>query len=81
MMKSDTDIMNVLYLLGLPLFTTAGLLSGTFSLISLPLGCFVLYDGGNEGGAALILGLVFAVICYWCYTNLRYVVHQLRQPA
>lgn len=81
MMKSGTDFMNVLYLLGLPLFTTAGLFSGTFSLVSLALGSLVLYDGGNEGGAVLIVGLVFAVICYWCYTNLRYAVHQLRQPA
>ncbi|MBN3262926.1 hypothetical protein [Pectobacterium brasiliense] len=80
-LKSDSDFMVILYLVGLPLFITAGLFSGTFSLVSLALGGFVLYDGGIEGGAALIVGLVFGGIGYGCYTNLRYAVHRLRQPA
>lgn len=82
-LKSDSDFMVILYLVGLPLFITAGLFSAAFSLVSLSMGAFLFYDGAGayEWSSILIAGLAYGGIGYWCYTNLRYTVHQLRQPA
>ncbi|KFX11063.1 hypothetical protein ABRP72_19810 [Pectobacterium carotovorum] len=82
-LKSDSDFMVILTIVSLPLFTAAGWFSAAFSLVSLAMCVFLLYDGagGYEWGTLLIAGLVYGGIGYWCYTNLHYAFHRLRQPA